>query len=122
MDRQGGTLGSRRQLTLLGSFVPPSLPLPLLCPLPSRRPGHGSDVTRRRWGGLPPAPGSSSLDTVHTPTRAALSELLHERVAAEPSPRPARATELPGDPAVRATPLMAPGTVDCFLALSFCLF
>lgn len=72
VDSQGGTRGSWRQLTLLASFAPPSLPLPLLCPLPSRRPGHGSDVTRRRWGGLAPTPG-----TVHPPTHAPLSELMH---------------------------------------------
>lgn len=47
-----------------------------------------------------------------------------QHVAAEPPPHPpsTHTTELSGDPAVRAIPSWLLGTVDCFPALSFCLF
>lgn len=123
--------GARRQLTLLGSSVPPSLPLPLLCPLPSCRPGHGSEVTLRLWGGPAPTPGGSNLDAVpptlpcttrHTAWGPAqLSERKRKCVVVEPqvcgrgtSPTIDTHNGVPPRPPSPCRSLMAPGNRGLF--------
>lgn len=84
-----------------------SLPLPLLCPLPSRRPGHRSDVTQ--------AQAAATIRCTPRPphsTPCSLPRCLGGYAQAcglEPSPPSTHTTERPRDPAASATSRTAPG-------------